>query len=90
MSQVYGTPYWLIHRPDYHHLLHEAALESGCDIRVNSRVISVDESVPSVTLKYGETLKADLIIGADGKHLTRVANGRYQICRQIAGYRADS
>jgi salicylate hydroxylase len=66
MTEVYGTPYWLIHRPDYHRLLHEAAVENGCEIRVRSRVISVDESVPSITLKNGETLEADLIVGADG------------------------
>lgn len=65
-TDVYGTPYWLIHRPDYHHLLHQAALENGCEIRVKSRVTSVDESVPSITLKSGETLKADIIVGADG------------------------
>jgi flavin-dependent dehydrogenase len=66
MSEVYGTPYWLIHRPDYHHLLHQAALENGCEVRVKSRVKSVDESVPSITLASGETLNADIIIGADG------------------------
>jgi salicylate hydroxylase len=66
MTEVYGNPYWLIHRPDYHHLLHQAAVESGCTIRVNSRVVGVDEAVPSLTLKSGETLKADIIVGADG------------------------
>jgi salicylate hydroxylase len=76
MSEVYGTPYWLIHRPDYHNLLHEAALESGCDIRVKSRVESVNESVPSLTLTNGETWKADIIIGADGLRSKIVANNR--------------
>jgi salicylate hydroxylase len=66
MSEIYGTPYWLIHRPDYHRILHEAALESGCEIRVKSRVVAVDESAPSLTLKSGEVLKADIIVGADG------------------------
>jgi salicylate hydroxylase len=66
MSHVYGNPYWLIHRPDYHHLLHEAAMENGCEIRVKSRVASVDESAPSLTLTSGETISADIIIGADG------------------------
>ena len=66
MSQVYGTPYWLIHRPDYHLLLHQAALENGCEIRVKSRVTSVDESAPSLTLTSGEKIHADIIIGADG------------------------
>lgn len=66
MTETYGTPYWLIHRPDYHHLLHQAALENGCDIRVKSRVASVDENAPSVALTNGETIHADIIVGADG------------------------
>ena len=36
------------------------------DIRLNSKVQEVDPSLPTVTLESGETLKADLIIGADG------------------------
>jgi salicylate hydroxylase len=82
MGQVYGNPYWLIHRPDYHRLLHEAALENGCEIRVKSRVTSIDESVPSLTLKSGETLTADIIIGADGiRHLNYANPGIKSIVR---------
>ena len=36
------------------------------NIRLNSKVQKVDPSLPTVTLESGETLKADLIIGADG------------------------
>jgi hypothetical protein len=84
---VYGTPYWLIHRPDYHHLLHQAALENGCEIRVKSRVKSVDESVPSITLSSGETLNADIIIGADGISYSEWTNIRHKIYRSISSRR---
>lgn len=58
-------------RADFHRMLHEAA-EPYCDIRVNSRVVSVDPSKPCVTLASGEVVSADLIIGADGvKSVTR-------------------
>jgi len=90
MSQVYGTPYWLIHRPDYHHLLHEAAVENGCEIRVKSRVTSVDESVPSLTLASGQVLKADIIIGADGTLYPDSTDNRYKINRAITSPRTKN
>ena len=37
-------------------------------IRLNSRVVDLDPSAPSVTLASGEVVKADLVIGADGLH----------------------
>jgi salicylate hydroxylase len=90
MNQVYGDPYWLIHRPDYHHLLHEVALENGCVIRVKSRVTSIDESVPSLTLKSGEILTADIIVGADGICYLNTADFRYQIYRARTYSRSKS
>ena len=88
MTEVYGNPYWLIHRPDYHNLLHKAAVENGCEIRVNSRVVAVDESVPSLTLKNGEMFKVDIIVGADGiKPAYSLANLRNQIGNPSAGRR---
>jgi hypothetical protein len=36
MSEWYGSPYWLIDRPGYHHLLHQIAVELGVKIRVTS------------------------------------------------------
>ena len=70
MQETYGYPYWLIHRGDYHRILYERALELGVTVNVGCPVKSVNESVPSVTLVNGTTFKADLIIGADGIHLT--------------------
>ncbi|KIK45449.1 hypothetical protein CY34DRAFT_536551 [Suillus luteus UH-Slu-Lm8-n1] len=71
IDKEYGSPFYLLHRADFHRMLHEAA-EPYCDIRVNSRVVSVDPSKPCVTLASGEVVSADLIIGADGvKSVTR-------------------
>ncbi|KAK9379274.1 uncharacterized protein V2V93DRAFT_373441 [Kockiozyma suomiensis] len=69
---VYGSPYWVVHRADYHKILHARAQEVGVKILVDSRVISVDETVPSVTTcdgVYGAkatTYTADLVVAADG------------------------
>jgi salicylate hydroxylase len=42
------------------------------NIRTNCRVVSLDPSIPSLTLESGEVIRADLVIGADGvKSLTR-------------------
>lgn len=67
----YGSPYYHIHRADFHRMLY-AAVEPHCKIRVDCRVVSVDPSKPNVTLASGEVVSADLIIGADGvRSITR-------------------
>ncbi|KAG2145434.1 uncharacterized protein EDB93DRAFT_1087020 [Suillus bovinus] len=71
IDKEYGFPFYLLHRADFHRMLHETA-EPYCNIRINSRVVSVDPSKPSVTLASGEVVYADLLIGADGvKSVTR-------------------
>lgn len=41
-------------------------------IRTQCRVVSVDPSIPTLTLESGEVVRADLVIGADGvKSITR-------------------
>ena len=70
MTDKYGFPYWLIHRSDYHSVLRREALAEGVRIHVNSRVISIDENLPSATIQSGETYHGDLIIGADGSKYT--------------------
>lgn len=69
--KAYGSPYYHIHRADFHRMLY-VAVEPHCNIRVNCRVVSVDPSKPSVTLASGEVVSADVLIGADGlKSITR-------------------
>ena len=59
-----------VHRADYQQVLYEAAVERGVTIRLGCPVVSVDEATASVTLKSGEVIRADLIVGADGRSPT--------------------
>ena len=72
MALDYGSPYYQIHRADYHTLLLRLARAApGVHIRLGATVSDVqpDPAVkggPSVTLACGEVIHADLIIAADG------------------------
>ncbi|KAI6011791.1 hypothetical protein EDC04DRAFT_2609745 [Pisolithus marmoratus] len=69
MTKDYGTPPY--HRADLHRMLYELA-EPHVNIRTNCRVVSMNPSTPSLTLRSGEVVHADLVIGADGvKSITR-------------------
>lgn len=59
----YGAPLALVHRGDLQRALLEAA--GAGTVRFNATVSEVDEA-GSLTLDDGETLVADVIIGADG------------------------
>lgn len=61
----YGAPLSHIHRADLHRMLYDLA-EPHVNIQTNCRVVAMDPSVPSLTLKSGEVVHADLVVGADG------------------------
>ena len=63
----YGAPYYHIHRADFHKLLYDP-VAPHVTILLGSTVIGCDPNpvAPSVTLKSGEVVRADLIVGADG------------------------
>ena len=67
MVADYGSPYYHIHRADFHKLLFDLAAPH-VTVLLDSTVIGCDPgpASPSVTLKSGRVLKADLIVGADG------------------------
>lgn len=67
MEKDYGSPYYHIHRADFHKLLYDLA-KPVATIRLSSTVVALDPSPtrPSVTLKNGEKVEGDIIIGADG------------------------
>jgi len=67
-EKEYGSPYWHIHRADLHRGLLQAAQEKGCEVHLDSRVISIDPSKPSLTTKDGKTYEGDLIVASDGLH----------------------
>lgn len=65
IDREYGAPYYHIHRADFHKLLYDLAVPN-LTLRLDSIVTKVDPEGPSVTLKSGEVINGDLLIGADG------------------------
>ncbi|KAL5485549.1 hypothetical protein ACEPAI_8192 [Sanghuangporus weigelae] len=67
MEGDYGSPYYHIHRADFHRLLLDLAA-SVSTLRLDCTVASINPSAPrpSITLTTGEVILADLIVGADG------------------------
>ncbi|KAJ7460934.1 hypothetical protein B0H11DRAFT_1736272 [Mycena galericulata] len=65
MEQDHGAPYYHIHRADLLGILYNLA-KPYMTVKLNSRVISIEPQEGRVTLKSGEFLSGDLIIGADG------------------------
>ena len=53
-----------------HQQLWDAAIKSGTQMETGVKVVSVDASNSTVKLESGETIPADLIIGADGANVS--------------------
>lgn len=70
-----GAGFHLVHRADCVAAL--AARADGVETRFNARAVAIDAAAGRVTLAHGETLSADLVVGADGLHsaLRPVLNG---------------
>lgn len=62
----YGSPYWHIHRADFHRGLLECALELGIVTHLDSRIVEVQPEVPALVSHTGRRFTADLIIASDG------------------------
>ncbi|KFZ11099.1 hypothetical protein V501_04900 [Pseudogymnoascus sp. VKM F-4519 (FW-2642)] len=62
----FKAPYYVVHRAHFHDALYQRALELGVEVRLASRVENYDLSKPSLTLRSGEVIFADLIVAADG------------------------
>ena len=77
MERDYGSPYYHIHRANFHKLLYDL-VAPHVTILLDSTVVGCDPEAPSVTLKSGKILKADLIVGADGvkSHIQQVVSGK--------------
>ena len=58
--------YRVIHRADYIDALYQAAIAAGVELRFGAEVDHVDFERTEVRLKTGETMSADVIVGADG------------------------
>lgn len=67
LEATYGSPYYLLHRADLIRVLEEAVNRAtNVTLRMGTRVEAYDFEEPAVKLTTGDTLKADLVICADG------------------------
>lgn len=57
----------VLHRADYVKILLEEAIAAGAQIILGANVVDIDFDVPHVVVHDNETIKADVIVGADGK-----------------------
>lgn len=57
----------VIHRSDYHKVLWDTAKDLGVELSLGADVVQVNYDETGVTLRSGEILSADIVIGADGK-----------------------
>jgi salicylate hydroxylase len=77
---IYGAPYWMVHRGDFHRVLVEAFIARAPDkLHLDSRCVGFEEEGGRVSLTFasGERIRGDVIVGADGVHS--------EIRRQIGG-----
>ena len=75
MVEKYGAPWYFIHRVDLHSELKRLAQQStsdseGATIRLSSEVLSVDHVTGKLSLADGSTETTDLIVAADGVHVS--------------------
>lgn len=77
---IYGAPYWMVHRGDFHRVLVEAfnARAPG-RLHLDSRCVGFEEEGGGIWLKLagGKRVRGDVVVGADGVHS--------EIRRQIGG-----
>ncbi|THU85129.1 FAD/NAD(P)-binding domain-containing protein [Dendrothele bispora CBS 962.96] len=59
--------FMFIQHGDLLSILLDLALREGVELRYNSKAVTIATNPPSLTLDNGETLYADLIVGADGQ-----------------------
>ena len=67
----YGAPYWMVHRGDLHRVLLDAVRAACADaIHLGAAVAGYTQDPAGVTLHLagGETLRGDVLVGADGVH----------------------
>ena len=70
----FNAPFWDLHRADLQTALYERTLELGVKFRLGCSVTDVNFDSGILTLKTGEKIQSDLIVGADGLWST---------CRQL-------
>jgi salicylate hydroxylase len=70
-EQRFGSPYWLVHRGDFHQVLVHALQDRAPGaVHVGARVTDFEQAADRVTLllESGERVSGDVLVGADGVH----------------------
>lgn len=70
LAERFGTPWYFIHRVDLHRELKRLVQDLAVDIRTASEVTNVDCDKGVLTLANGQKHQKDLIIAADGVHVS--------------------
>ena len=66
LREKYGVPFLDLHRVDVQRALAARAKALGAEVRLGCRVADIDFDAATLTLESGESLEADLLVGADG------------------------
>ncbi|KAI0750055.1 FAD/NAD-P-binding domain-containing protein [Daedaleopsis nitida] len=66
--------FMLMTHEQLHEILHDAAIKAGVQVKYKCPVTAVDPANHRISLASGETLSADVVVGADGE---------YGLCRRI-------
>ncbi|KAJ5379941.1 Monooxygenase FAD-binding, partial [Penicillium cataractarum] len=67
ITEQFGAPWIVIHRVDYHRILHDEAIRLGAALRLGAEVTSISTEETTALLADGTIIQADVIIGADGQ-----------------------
>lgn len=70
VEQLYGDKWYFYHRVDMHKHLREMAEAAGAVIRLGQRVDDVELETGIIHLQDGATVQKDLVIVADGQHVS--------------------
>jgi salicylate hydroxylase len=70
LASRYGSPWYFIHRVDLHTELRRLAQKLEVKIRLGSEVKHVDAGTGVLTLASGQIIRKDLIVAADGVHVS--------------------
>ncbi|KAH7417764.1 putative salicylate hydroxylase [Cadophora sp. MPI-SDFR-AT-0126] len=66
MVEMYGAPWIVVHREDYHSILLNEATLSGVQVTLGASVKEVNFDRTEVVLENGLVISGEVIIGADG------------------------
>ena len=70
VEQQFGSKWFFYHRVDMHRHLKELAESHGTIIRLGNQVMDVDPDTGMIDLKDGSRIQKDLVIIADGQHVS--------------------